>query len=62
MVESVAWITERKNVLSLALELGSLIAYLRFARSERVCRRNLIGTGRLALVCLIVCAIRSARY
>ena len=29
MVESVAWVTERKNVLSLALELGSLIAYLR---------------------------------
>ncbi|MBL9113871.1 MAG: tetratricopeptide repeat protein [Verrucomicrobiaceae bacterium] len=27
MVESVAWITERKNVLSLALTLGSLCAY-----------------------------------
>jgi tetratricopeptide (TPR) repeat protein len=28
MVESVAWITERKNVLSLALYLGALLAYL----------------------------------
>ncbi len=27
MVESVAWITERKNVLSLALYLGALLAY-----------------------------------
>jgi tetratricopeptide (TPR) repeat protein len=29
-VESVAWITERKNVLSLALALAALLAYLRF--------------------------------
>ncbi|MFL5304027.1 MAG: tetratricopeptide repeat protein [Polyangia bacterium] len=29
-VESVGWITERKNVLSLALCLGALLAYLRF--------------------------------
>jgi tetratricopeptide (TPR) repeat protein len=32
MVESVAWITERKNVLSLALYLGALLAYLRYAQ------------------------------
>lgn len=31
-VESVAWITERKNVLSGALYFGSAIAYLHFAR------------------------------
>jgi len=33
MVESVAWITERKNVLSLVLYLGALLAYLRYAQS-----------------------------
>jgi protein O-mannosyl-transferase len=33
-VESVAWITERKNVLSLAFALASLAAYLRFAPPE----------------------------
>ena len=33
MVESVAWITERKNVLSLVLYLGALLAYLRYAES-----------------------------
>jgi tetratricopeptide (TPR) repeat protein len=32
MVESVAWITERKNVLSLALYLGAWLAYLRYAQ------------------------------
>jgi tetratricopeptide (TPR) repeat protein len=31
-VESVAWVTERKNVLSGVLYMGSLLAYLRFAR------------------------------
>jgi tetratricopeptide (TPR) repeat protein len=31
MVESVAWITERKNVLSLPLYLGGLLAYGKFA-------------------------------
>ena len=31
MVESVAWATERKNVLSLVLVLSSMLAYLRFA-------------------------------
>jgi len=33
-VESVAWVTERKNVLSLALTLSSMLAYLRFAPAE----------------------------
>jgi protein O-mannosyl-transferase len=32
MVESVAWITERKNVLSLLLYLGALLTYGRFTR------------------------------
>jgi len=31
MVESVAWITERKNVLSLVFFLAALLAYLRYA-------------------------------
>jgi tetratricopeptide (TPR) repeat protein len=31
-VESVAWVTERKNVLSTAFALGSTLAYLRFRR------------------------------
>ncbi|MES1213575.1 MAG: tetratricopeptide repeat protein [Singulisphaera sp.] len=34
MVESVAWVTERKNVLSLMLGLSSLHAYFRFAPPE----------------------------
>ncbi len=33
-VESVAWVTERKNVLSLALVLASLVCYLRFAPAD----------------------------
>ena len=33
-VESVAWVSERKNVLSCVLALGSLLAYLRFSPPE----------------------------
>jgi tetratricopeptide (TPR) repeat protein len=33
MVESVAWITERKNVLSLVLYLGAWLAYLRYKQN-----------------------------
>lgn len=35
-VESVAWVTERKNVLSCALALGSLLAYLSFRPLDAV--------------------------
>jgi tetratricopeptide (TPR) repeat protein len=34
-IESVAWITERKNVLSCLLALGAIAAYLRFAPPEQ---------------------------
>ena len=33
-VETVAWVTERKNVLSCALALGSILAYLRYRPPE----------------------------
>jgi tetratricopeptide (TPR) repeat protein len=42
-VESVAWVTERKNVLSLVLALGSLICYLRFAPAAGVQDANHSG-------------------
>lgn len=34
-VETVAWVSERKNVLSCVLALGSLLAYLRFAPCDQ---------------------------
>jgi protein O-mannosyl-transferase len=39
-VESVAWAIERKNVLSLACALGSMLCYLRFAPVAEVKRRE----------------------
>ena len=47
-VESVAWITERKNVLSCALALGAMLAYLRFAPAERLPAERLPAAGAAA--------------
>jgi len=66
MVESVAWVTERKNVLSMALALGSIVAYLRFAplgdepRSPRPARAWAASLGLYALALLgksVVCSV-----
>ena len=43
MVESVAWITERKNVLSLVLYLAAFLAYLRYC-AHRAARDDPQGT------------------
>jgi protein O-mannosyl-transferase len=54
MVESAAWITERKNVLSLVLYLGALLAYGRYAgfwEGENQLRRR--GAYALAWVLLL---------
>jgi tetratricopeptide (TPR) repeat protein len=45
-VESVAWITERKNVLSFPLALGAILAYLRFSPPETATQpRATAGAG-----------------
>src|SRR5580658_5069125 len=46
MVESVAWITERKNVLSLPFYLGSILAYDRFTRLGDAAGDAPAGLGR----------------
>jgi len=50
-VESVAWIAEQKNTLSLAFYLGAALAYLRFAESRRG-RDYALATGLFALALL----------
>ncbi len=57
-VESVAWVTERKNVLSCALALGSLLAYLRFSPPENAgdnANQN-AATRRAAAQVAVLCA------
>lgn len=60
MVESVAWITERKNVLSLTLALLSMHAYLCFAplrqRTEAETLPNLASRRRWYLLSLVTFA------
>jgi protein O-mannosyl-transferase len=58
MVESVAWVTERKNVLSLAFALGALLAYLRFDDLEEETAPPRPAAYALALV-LFACALLS---
>ena len=50
MVESVAWITERKNVLSLALYLGAWLAYLRYPQQVTRGQWQVTGTEAAAAV------------
>jgi tetratricopeptide (TPR) repeat protein len=52
-VESVAWITERKNVLSGALGLGALLAYLRFADPAGAARDRNARGGAYALALIL---------
>jgi tetratricopeptide (TPR) repeat protein len=50
-VESVAWISERKDVLSLCFGLLSLLAYTQYVRSTAAPRFQAGGSYVLALVC-----------
>ena len=45
-VESVAWITERKNVLSAALYLGAAVSYLRFAGGTQAAEKTAEAPAR----------------
>ncbi len=56
-VESVAWISELKNVLSLFFSLGSLIAWLRFTEADPSRGR---GSYFLALGCYILALFSKA--
>jgi tetratricopeptide (TPR) repeat protein len=50
MVESVAWITERKNVLSLVFYLGAWLAYLRYAKGVASGRWQVTGPQKVTSV------------
>src|SRR5437868_2312674 len=58
MVESVAWVTEIKNLLSTAFFLGSVLAYLNFENLER---RDLPRQGNCFVLSLLffICALLS---
>lgn len=59
-VESVAWITERKNVLSGVFALAGLLVYLRAARREAGGEtRPLFGVFWFATLLLFLCALLS---
>ncbi len=59
-VESVAWITERKNVLSGVFYLGAALAYLKWALSEGEAKGARSGRGLYALsLGLFLCALLS---
>jgi tetratricopeptide (TPR) repeat protein len=53
-VESVAWITERKNVLSIVFYLAALSAFLNWAPSEGRRRGGLCGVALLLFVCALL--------
>jgi protein O-mannosyl-transferase len=56
--ESVAWITERKDVLSMLFGLLSLFAYVRYAQLDRAAPRRALAALTLALV-FCVCSLMS---
>jgi tetratricopeptide (TPR) repeat protein len=61
-VESVAWITERRNVLSLLLALGSLLSFPRFALADKIAgeqRRSASGAWYVASLILFAAALLS---
>ena len=60
-VESVVWITERKNVLSLALALASMIAYLRFSPLDGRAGPSAATARPVALVCGVFVLFFAAR-
>jgi len=53
-LESVAWITERKNVLSALFYLAAMLAYLSFALPPR---KSAPGTGRRPIVPYLACVL-----
>ena len=62
MVESVAWITERKNVLSLVFYLGALLAYLRYAQGMTQWRVSSDRTAEIAAATGSSPAARATRH